>query len=136
VHDEDRQEWLGFLSLLKKHRPKAPINGVLIAASLAELAQARPDAAIQLAKNLRQRVQELTEKLEVFAPVYLVFTKADLISGFVEMFEDRDRRESEKVWGATLAYDPTRKSTPSPSSTATSTSSATGSRRCRSPACR
>ena len=106
VHDEDRQEWLGFLSLLKKHRPKAPINGVLIAASLAELSQARPEAAIQLAKNLRQRVQELTEKLEVFAPVYLVFTKADLISGFVEMFEDRDRSEREKVWGATFAYDP------------------------------
>ncbi len=110
VHDEDRQEWLGFLSLLKKHRPKAPINGVLIAASLAELSQARPEAAIQLAKNLRQRVQELTEKLEVFAPVYLVFTKADRVSGFVEMFEDRDRSEREKVWGATFAYDPDAKS--------------------------
>jgi type VI secretion system protein ImpL len=106
VHDEDRAEWLGFLNLLKKNRPKAPINGILIAASVAELSQARPDSAIQLAKNLRQRVQELTEKLEVFAPVYLVFTKTDLVSGFVEFFEDRDRDEREKVWGATLPYDP------------------------------
>ena len=110
VHDEDRQEWFGFLSLLKKHRPKAPINGVLIAASLAELSQARPETAIRLAKNLRQRVQELTEKLEVFAPVYLIFTKADLVAGFVEMFEDRDRSEREKVWGATFAYEPDAKS--------------------------
>jgi len=106
VHEEDRQEWLGFLSLLKKHRSKAPINGIIIAASVAELSQARPEAAIQLAKNLRQRVQELTEKLEVFPPVYLLFTKADLISGFAEFFEDRDRAEREKVWGATLPYDP------------------------------
>jgi type VI secretion system protein ImpL len=75
VHEEDRQEWLGFLGLLKRHRPKAPINGIIIAASLAELSQAKPDAAIQLAKNLRQRVQELTEKLEVFSPVYLMFTR-------------------------------------------------------------
>jgi type VI secretion system protein ImpL len=112
VHDEDREEWLGFLSLLKRHRPKAPINGVLIAASLAELPQGRPEQAIQLAKNLRQRVQELTEKLEVFAPVYLVFTKADLVSGFVEMFEDRDRSEREKVWGATFGYDPDAKLDP------------------------
>ena len=106
VHEEDRSEWIGFLRQLKKQRPRAPINGILIAASLAELAQAKPEAAIQLAKNLRQRVQELTETLEVFAPVYLVFTKADLIAGFTEFFEDRDRTEREKVWGATLSYDP------------------------------
>ena len=106
VHEEDRSEWLGFLGLLKRQRPKAPINGILIAASLAELSQARPEAAIQLAKNLRQRVQELTETLEVFAPVYLVFTKADLIAGFTEFFEDGDRAERERVWGATLPYDP------------------------------
>lgn len=105
VHDEDRSEWLGFLSLLKKHRPKAPINGIVIAASVAELAGGRPEQAIQLAKNLRQRVQELTENLEVFAPVYLVFTKADLIAGFAEFFEDRDRDERDRVWGATLPYE-------------------------------
>ena len=105
VHQEDRDEWLGFLSLLKRNRPMAPLNGVIIAASLAELSSNRPEFAISLAKQLRQRVQELTEKLEVFAPVYVVFTKADLISGFAEFFEDRDRDERERVWGATLPYD-------------------------------
>ena len=105
VHQEDREEWLGFLSLLKRNRPKAPLNGVIIAASLAELTSNRPEFAITLAKQLRQRVQELTEKLEVFAPVYVVFTKADLISGFAEFFEDRDRDERERVWGATLPYE-------------------------------
>jgi type VI secretion system protein ImpL len=105
VHEEDREEWLGFLSLLKRNRPKAPLNGVIIAASLVELSNNRPEFAIALAKQLRQRVQELTEKLEVFAPVYVMFTKADLISGFAEFFEDRDRSERERVWGATLAYD-------------------------------
>lgn len=109
VHEEDRSEWLGFLSLLKKHRPKAPINGVIIAASVAELGANKPEFAIELARKLRQRVQELTERLEVFAPVYVVFTKADLISGFVDFFEDRDRSERDKVWGATLPYDTTGK---------------------------
>jgi type VI secretion system protein ImpL len=105
VHEEDRSEWLGFLSLLKKHRAKAPLNGVIIAVSLAELGGNKPEFAIDLARKLRQRVQELTEKLEVFAPVYVVFTKADLVAGFVEFFEDRDRAERDKVWGATLPYD-------------------------------
>lgn len=106
VHEEDRSEWLGFLSLLKKHRSKAPINGILIAVSVAELSTTRPEATIQLAKNLRQRVQELTETLEIFAPVYVLFTKADLISGFQAFFEQCDEHERNKVWGATLPYTP------------------------------
>ena len=106
VRNEDKGEWLGFLALLKKNRPKAPINGILIAASIAELNEARPGDAISLAESLRQRVQELTETLEVFAPVYVMFTKADLIAGFVEFFEDHDAKEREKVWGATLPYKP------------------------------
>lgn len=109
VHEEDRSEWMAFLQLLKKHRSKAPINGVLIAVSVAELSNSRPDTAIQLAKNLRQRVQELTETLEIFAPVYVLFTKADLIPGFQTFFNQYDERERGKVWGATLPYDPDQK---------------------------
>lgn len=106
VHEEDLDEWFGFLDLLKKHRSKAPINGIIIAASIGELIGSRPEFGINLAKSLRQRVQELTERLEVFAPVYLVFTKADLISGFTDFFQETDRAERDRVWGATLAYDP------------------------------
>lgn len=106
VHDEDRGEWLGFLGLLKKHRPRAPINGIVVAASLSELVGARPEFGIELAKQLRQRMQEITEQLEVEAPVYVVFTKADLIAGFAEFFMDRDPAERERAWGATLPYAP------------------------------
>jgi type VI secretion system protein ImpL len=106
VHDEDLDEWFGFLDLLKKHRSKAPINGIIIAASIGELIGNKPEFGISLAKNLRQRVQELTERLEVFAPVYVVFTKADLISGFTDFFQETDRIERDRVWGATLPYAP------------------------------
>ena len=104
VHEEDSVEWFGFLNLLKKHRAKAPINGIIICASIGELIGSKPEFAINLAKSLRQRVQELTERLEVFAPVYLVFTKADLISGFTDFFQETDQSERDRVWGATLPY--------------------------------
>ncbi|WP_082552074.1 type VI secretion system membrane subunit TssM [Massilia sp. Root351] len=104
VADEDRAEWFGFLDLLKKYRKKAPINGIIIAVSVAELAGNRPEFAINLAKNLRQRVQEVTERLAVHAPVYVVFTKADLINGFNEFFQDSELGERDRVWGATLPY--------------------------------
>jgi len=105
VHQEDRSEWLGFLDLLKRHRARAPINGIVLVASIAELTGNRPDFTLTLAKQLRQRVQELTERLELFAPVYVVFTKVDLVAGFVDFFEDSDSEERSRVWGATLPYD-------------------------------
>ncbi|MCU6432918.1 type VI secretion system membrane subunit TssM [Undibacterium sp. Jales W-56] len=104
VNEEDRGEWFGFLDLLKKYRKRAPINGIIIAVSITDLTGNRPEFGINLAKNLRQRVQELTERLEVFAPVYVVFTKADLIAGFSEFFLDSERTERDRVWGATLPY--------------------------------
>ena len=104
VEESDRSEWLGFLDLLRKHRPRAPINGILIAVSVAELTGADAPAAIELAKNLRTRVQELTERLGVFAPVYVIFTKVDLIAGFRDFFHDSDRVERDRAWGATLRY--------------------------------
>ena len=105
VYDDDRKEWFSFLGLLKQHRKQAPINGIIIAVSIADLTGNDPQFSVTLAKNLRQRVQELTEKLEVFAPVYVVFTKADLITGFNEFFLDTERSERDRVWGATLTYD-------------------------------
>lgn len=104
VYEDDRSEWLSFLSLLKKNRPKAPINGIIIAVSIAELTKNEPSYALDLAKNLRSRVQDLTEQLEVHAPVYVVFTKMDLVSGFRDFFNDYEQDEREQVWGATIPY--------------------------------
>ncbi|WP_341675054.1 type VI secretion system membrane subunit TssM [Niveibacterium sp. SC-1] len=105
IYEEDRSEWLSFLRLLKRHRPKAPVNGIVIAASVAELTQNRPEYAINLARQLRMRIQELSSELGVFAPVYVVFTKTDLVAGFAEFFEDADAAERQRVWGASLPYD-------------------------------
>ncbi|WP_090315239.1 type VI secretion system membrane subunit TssM [Duganella sp. CF517] len=104
VMDEHRAEWFGFLDLLKKYRRRAPVNGILIAVSIAELRGDDPEAGIKLALSLRKRVQDLIERLEVFAPVYVVFTKADLIAGFGEFFAKAERSERERVWGATMPY--------------------------------
>ncbi len=104
VQAADRDEWHGFLGLLKKHRPRAPVNGIIIAVSIAELRTGEPEAVLQLARSLRQRVQDLIEKLEVFAPVYVMFTKADLVAGFADFFLDAEAAERERAWGATMPF--------------------------------
>lgn len=106
VYAEDHDEWIGFLNILKKNRSKAPINGLILIVSIAELVSQSPEKTLKLAKNLRARIQDLTERLEVFAPVYLIFSKMDLIAGFTEFFECYEDQEFDQVWGATLAYKP------------------------------
>ena len=34
----------------------------------------------------------------------LLFTKADLIAGFTEFFDDLDRERREQVWGVTFPF--------------------------------
>ncbi|WP_431478160.1 type VI secretion protein IcmF/TssM N-terminal domain-containing protein [Massilia eburnea] len=104
VQAVDREEWHGFLGLLKKHRPRAPINGIVIAVSIAELRGDDTESVMQLARSLRQRVQDLIEKLEVFAPVYVMFTKVDLVAGFADFFMDAETTERERPWGATMPF--------------------------------
>ncbi len=104
VQAVDREEWHGFLGLLKKQRPRAPVNGIIIAVSIAELRGDDTESVLQLARNLRQRVQDLIEKLEVFAPVYVMFTKADLVAGFANFFADAEAAERERPWGATMPF--------------------------------
>ena len=51
--DADRAEWFSFLALLRKYRRRAPINGIMICVSVAELMGADPKKSIDLAKSLR-----------------------------------------------------------------------------------
>ena len=98
----DAAEWLGFLDLLKKHRGRRALNGVIVAVPVDLLAEG--DAAIRAhGREIRKRLAELDQRLEVRLPVYLLITKADLIKGFETSFDDLSTAEREQVWGATFA---------------------------------
>ncbi|AML50706.1 type VI secretion system membrane subunit TssM [Falsihalocynthiibacter arcticus] len=100
--EADNAAWLGFLGLLKKHRKRQPINGAIIAISLSDLSMQDELTQKGHAVALRRRLQELREKLGVHFPVYVLFTKADLIAGFSEFYEPLGKVEREQVWGFTL----------------------------------
>ncbi len=100
--EADKGAWLGFLALLKKYRPRQPINGAIVAISLSDLALQDVNTQKAHAQAVRLRLQELREKLGVRFPVYVLFTKADLIAGFSEFFEPLGKEERQQVWGFTL----------------------------------
>ncbi|WP_181175838.1 type VI secretion system membrane subunit TssM [Mesorhizobium sp. B2-7-2] len=100
--ERDKASWLAFLGLLKKHRTRQPINGVILAISLADLIGFDDRQLDAHVSEIRSRLRELHETLKVQFPVYLLFTKADLIAGFMDYFGDFDEARRRKVWGATF----------------------------------
>jgi len=102
TEESDNKEWLAFLSLLRKHRSKLPINGVMVAMSVADILTADSEQVRQHVKLIRERIEELIQQLGIVFPVHVVFTKSDLISGFEPFFSDLDEREREQVWGTYL----------------------------------
>lgn len=110
--DVDASAWNNFLALLKKTRPRQPINGVLLTVNVQDLLQQGTTERAEHATKLRERLQELQTKLGVRAPVYVLVTKADLIGGFNESFEAMGAEDRNQVWGftfddaATTAADP------------------------------
>ena len=102
TESSDREEWFAFLDLLKKFRTRRPINGVLAAVNIADLCEAHPEEVASLAREVRARIDELQGRLGVVVPIYLVFTKCDLLPGFVEMFSDLSEDERHQIWGFTL----------------------------------
>ena len=52
-------------------------------------------------------MKELYDQLGVRVPVYALFTKADLIAGFTEFFDDLDRERRGQVWGMTFPLNKT-----------------------------
>jgi type VI secretion system IcmF/VasK family protein len=101
---DDQQEWFSFLDLMRKSRPGKPINGAIVAISIADIVSASDAQIEEYAKTIRDRLDELSKRLELIFPVYLMFTKCDLLQGFIEFFEDFGKNERSQAWGVTLKY--------------------------------
>jgi type VI secretion system protein ImpL len=98
----DRAGWEGFLDMLRATRPRQPINGVLVIVSLTDIAAADPAERASHAKAVRRRVTEISDRLKVRVPVYVMFSKADRLTGFNEYFGDLDAEARAQVWGTTF----------------------------------
>ncbi len=100
----DARAWQNFLGLLKKNRPLQPINGIIVAIGIDELIKGDRVAIDAHAAAVRRRLSEVRKSLEVAAPVYVLLTKADLMAGFVEFYDDLDVEGRRAVLGRTFEF--------------------------------
>ncbi|MGH9806334.1 MAG: type VI secretion system membrane subunit TssM, partial [Terriglobia bacterium] len=98
----DKQSWFSFLDLLKKNRPRQPINGVIVAISVEDLLTLPPAEITAHANAIRARLLDLHQRLKVDFPVYALFTKTDLVAGFTEYFSYLNEAGRRQVWGTTF----------------------------------
>ncbi|MCP1214097.1 type VI secretion system membrane subunit TssM [Acetobacter okinawensis] len=100
----DRAGWDAFLDLLRRTRKRQALNGVMVAFSLADLAGMTASERTAHAQAIRRRIREMTERLGLRLPVYMLLTKADLLAGFSEFYDDLDEERRAQIWGMT--FDP------------------------------
>ena len=93
--------WQTLLGLLRNRRQR-PLNGVLVNLSIEQLLSDNELELETLARQTRQRLIDINQKLGVEVPVYLVLSKADRIPGFEEYFDQLSADESDQVLGATF----------------------------------
>src|SRR5262249_53045969 len=103
THQSDAQvdagAWKSFLQLLKKTRPRRPLNGLIITLSVPDLLQQSAAERDAYAQALRARLQELYQELGVRIPIYVLVTKSDLLAGFSEFFASLGKDGRAQVWG-------------------------------------
>ena len=98
----DKAGWTGFLKLLKRYRPRQPLNGAIVILGLDDLVGLEPAERLRQGRLIRKRLKELDDSFRLRVPAYLVFTKADRLAGFSAFFDSLDRTAREQVWGITL----------------------------------
>ena len=113
--EEGTARWDTLLELLGRHRRggplqqtplrRNPLHGVIVTVPLPDLLPGdkttvfRQPSPPPVARQLRSRLETLADQLGVEVPVYVLFTKADLIPGFRETFADLGERERDEILG-------------------------------------
>ncbi len=98
----DNAEWLSFLDILQRYRKAKPMDGLIIAVDINRIINAKDEDVEKESQNIRDRIDDIVEKLGVSLPVYLIFTKCDLVNGFIDFFGSINADERNQILGFSL----------------------------------
>jgi len=101
----EAKSWNSFLNILKKGRPKRPLNGILVTINIQDILRKTNTQKSLHATAIKQRIQELNHQLTMELPIYVIFTKTDTIAGFNSFFSDMEQEERDQVWGLPYLLD-------------------------------
>lgn len=83
-------EWGTLLKMLGKHRATCPINGLMLVIPADSLIRDSLEEVEEKANRIKRQLDLIQTTLDVRFPVFVLITKADLINGFREFFDELD----------------------------------------------
>ena len=102
--------WDHFVAWLERERAQRPLDGIVLVLDLSRLCSANVAVRKGYAALLRARMRELMERLSTRLPVYVTFSKMDLLHGFDDFFRHYSRAARRAPLGFT--FSPTSLDTP------------------------
>lgn len=95
--------WHSLLDWLVEHRKRQPLNGLILTVDLHQLLTANKAQRENYIASVHQRLQDVHLALHSQVPLYVVFTKMDLLYGFEAMYQTLDKAQREAVLGVTFS---------------------------------
>lgn len=102
IDDSRPQSWKRFIKLLKRQRWNKPVNGIILTFCLSDVLLYSNQDRHEFIQEVCLYVREIHETFKSQVPVYIVFTKSDLVEGFMEFFSDLSKEELHQIWGMTI----------------------------------
>lgn len=97
-----RRLWDHFVDWLERNRAQRPLDGIVLVLDLARLSHAQVAVRKAYAALLRSRLRELMERHGARLPVYVTFSKMDLLHGFDDFFRHYSRAARKAPLGFTF----------------------------------
>lgn|GEM_PF-4504926 len=101
----EEKEWKSLLRFVRKYRRDRPLNGIVVALNLAEVLISDEEKKAQLAKVLRNRIDQAVSETGLALPVYILFTKCDRLTGFNDYFGDLKAEGRDEILGFTFGLE-------------------------------
>ena len=89
--------WLGFLRFLQGRFWSNPLGGVVVVIDIPTLLGDR-DKLQRVLHDARERLYEIAQYVDML-PIYVVFTKLDVLAGFSDFFADLSLEERQQPFG-------------------------------------
>ncbi len=105
LEESGQDEWKAWIKAIQNGRPEKPLDGIVLVVSTPEILNSDPGAVRDMARQLRERLDEIVSSWMVEFPVYLVFSRMDEVPGFTRFFSQGSGEWGLEVLGATFSGD-------------------------------
>lgn len=104
--------WTALTGLLRRYRPRQPLNGVLLTVAADKLIAMSATERTTYAEQLVRPLRAMQSKIDVRVPVYVCVTRMDRLQGFSAWFASLGPVARETPWGVGYALDDPRPGEP------------------------